>query len=147
MYLKSKLNHCCYLTVTVNLLLSVIYWRSGERAAPVYSRVMDPPVGEGRREEAGSRLSPYVLSKSIFCTETQKCSVHFYNKRGYQRSRSAVVECPTDLSLSHECADHWRWGTIPKSRGRRGGLFLSETSNPDLTSLFSPDRTCETPHS
>lgn len=27
MYLKSELKHCCYLTVTVKVLLSVIYWR------------------------------------------------------------------------------------------------------------------------
>lgn len=57
MYLKSKLNHCCYLTVTVKLLLSVIYWRSGERAAPLYSRVTDPPEGGKKRRGRGSPLT------------------------------------------------------------------------------------------
>lgn len=32
-YLKSKLEHCCYLTVTVQLLLLVIYWWSLEQAS------------------------------------------------------------------------------------------------------------------
>lgn len=33
MYLKSKLKHCCYLTVTVKLLLLVIYWWSCKQAS------------------------------------------------------------------------------------------------------------------
>lgn len=52
MYLKLKLTHCCYLTVTVNLLLSVIY-RPVRQAALFYSRVTAPSGGGGGGEGRG----------------------------------------------------------------------------------------------
>lgn len=37
MYLKSELKHCCYLTVTVKVLLSVIYWRPPRKRAACFT--------------------------------------------------------------------------------------------------------------
>lgn len=115
MYLKSKLNHCCYLTVTVKLLLSVIYWRSGEWVTPLYSRVTDPHRGEAGR--AGPQLAPRVLLKYIFCTETQKCSVHFSNNADVAHVKSSRRGM-SDASLSYECANRWRQGNLKRKKGR-----------------------------
>lgn len=90
MYLKLKLTHCCYLTVTVNLLLSVIYWRPGERAALFYSRVTDPSGGGGGKG-AGPRLSPPVLLKP-FALRHQNVLYIFITTRNSRAPSPAVVE-------------------------------------------------------
>lgn len=121
MYLKLKLTHCCYLTVTVNLLLSVIYWRPGERAALFYSRVTDP---SGRRPQRGgaTAISPYLLLKYIFCTETQKCSVHFYNNAELANAesgrRGTSGRPPRDRAASARPSATGDDPTVQRKKGR-----------------------------
>lgn len=79
MYLKSKLKHCCYLTVTVKLLCLVIYWWPGKQATHFIGKVEvkggikgSGARGRGDGEVKGHGFFPEILSDDIFCTETQQ---------------------------------------------------------------------------
>lgn len=123
--------------VTVKLLLWVIYWRAAALRSAGGSR-----THRGKAGRAGPQLAPRLLLKSIFCTETQKCSVHFSNNADVadaESSRRGMSDRPlaTATRRFHTNVPTVGEGGVQRGEGEESSYERAQSQNSAPCSLLT----------